>query len=563
MLNDTRRTDGTVSFRSRRHSPAPVFLLLALLSACGDSTQESTDTLARIGDVTITVEQLRAFETRVHDPERPVDSRTHLQTLIDRELLVQAAEQRGLRDDADVVRRISEDETRELADRMLGQQIAAAQVTQAEIEAAYQQQPGWNEQIRTLEIFVPSQQAAAVVMGLLRQGRDFAEVARSYSVDPVFGVPVGEPRQTIYHAYDRPKEKIDALFALPVGGVTRPVEAQNGYVITAVAQRTTVDLPRVSEGIHDALLAAKRQQLRNSYLRHLKWDFGTEFRQSGMDLVVGYLRGEIDSLGPGQRALPVYEFDGFVMDVDEVLTSLGRRSWPGVTDEDVNQRLSEDHFPTKLMARDARRKGVDQTEAFLAWRASRLGDRMLQRLREKILEERVEVTEEDLQSYYEQNKQRFRSAAWARLRELLVEDPVQAQQLADRVRAGESLQALAAEHSTRNNKDGILEVSTSHTPAYGETWMNAVMNAPVDELRGPIRTTGGYSVFRVLEHHPERFHGLDVERVRNAVARDTRERAERREFAAYLEELRQEHAASIVIDEDAVTAYERAKAEPQ
>ena len=47
MLNDIRRTDATVSFRSRRYPPAPVFLLLALISACAQSPQESTDELAR------------------------------------------------------------------------------------------------------------------------------------------------------------------------------------------------------------------------------------------------------------------------------------------------------------------------------------------------------------------------------------------------------------------------------------------------------------------------------------------------------------------------------------
>ena len=49
--------------------------------------------------------------------------------------------------------------------------------------------------------------------------------------------------------------------------------------------------------------------------------------------------------------------------------------------------------------------------------------------------------------------------------------------------------------------------------------MNAVMNAELHQLQGPIQTRGGYSIFRVIERYPEIYHGLELERVRNAVMR--------------------------------------------
>ena len=33
--------------------------------------------------------------------------------------------------------------------------------------------------------------------------------------------------------------------------------------------------------------------------------------------------------------------------------------------------------------------------------------------------------------------------------------------------------------------------------------MNAVMNAELNQLQGPIQTRGGYSIFRVVERYPE------------------------------------------------------------
>jgi len=98
--------------------------------------------------------------------------------------------------------------------------------------------------------------------------------------------------------------------------------------------------------------------------------------------------------------------------------------------------------------------------------------------------------------------------------------------------------------------DGILYVSQSQAPLFGEVWMNAVMNAELNQLVGPIQTKGGYSLFKVVERHPEVYHGLELARVRKAVVRDVRERAEREHFNSQLRALRQKYAERIEVFED-------------
>ena len=80
--------------------------------------------------------------------------------------------------------------------------------------------------------------------------------------------------------------------------------------------------------------------------------------------------------------------------------------------------------------------------------------------------------------------------------------------------------------------------------------MNAVMNAELQQLQGPIQTRGGYSIFRVIERYPEIYYGLELERVRNSVERDVRERAEREFFNSYLRDLRQKYAEQIDVYEE-------------
>ena len=61
------------------------------------------------------------------------------------------------------------------------------------------------------------------------------------------------------------------------------------------------------------------------------------------------------------------------------------------------------------MAHDARRKGLDKTEAFGASHALALGNLMLIKLREQILAEAPAPTEDELRAFYEEHKHRFRS----------------------------------------------------------------------------------------------------------------------------------------------------------
>ena len=532
------------------------FAMLAGLLGCG-APSEAPSLLARVGDVEITVDDLQTYESRLASGHEGLDHKVGLQILVDRELLVLEARALGLHDDPQVQHALQEAEDRELAATMLGRQLAQAVVSEDEIDRAYRES-GWGEQIRALEIFVPTAAEAHTIIELLQQGRDFGEVARQHAIDPYFRVPSGGPRQTLYWPFDRPREVVEALFQLPTGGVTPPIAQHHGYTIASVLERSRVDLDMASESIRAALQEEKRKQLRNSYLRYLKWDFRTDSRAAGMDLVVAVLRGDVatDSLDDTQRHVPVYSFEGFSMDVAEVLdavTPVSRR-WSEVSVDAINRELSESHIPNALMARDARRKGVDQTETFQSWRQARMEEFMLTGLRERVGIEVDEPREADLQTYYEENRQHFRSAAWVRIQEVLVADPGFGRQLVAQLDAGASMDSIATAYSLRQNDNGMLDVSTSHTPAFGQIWMNAVMNAPEAELRGPIKTTGGFSIFKVVEKHPEHFYTLDNERVQQAVERNVRERQQRQHFNLFAEDVRLRYAERVTIYEDNLAA---------
>ena len=537
------------------HKPLLVGLLVGVCISCGEERPDNAYLLAKVGEVEISAADLRTFEANLKDATMRSQHRDNLQTLIDRQVLLLEANEWGLQRDEAVLAKLAKRETKALADAMFRRNVTAkVSVTEDDIEKAYVR-PGWGEKVTTMEIFVPNEEQARQVQALLAQGEDFAEVGRQFAADPYYGMNTGEIRRLAYSPFDSPPPLVEAVFALPVGGVTEPLPLHGGFVIAKVAERRRAELVEVEDGIRKALGDEQQKQLRESYLRHLKWDLDTVFDAEGMDLVVSVLQGAIRyaDLDEAQRQHPVYAFEGFRMEVAEVLEAVrpSGRLWPEASVAAVNEKLSESHFPTRLMAHDARRKGLDKTEAFARSHELALGNLMLMKLREQVLAEAPAPTEDELLAFHEEHKHRFRSPPHAQLEEILLETPDEARQVAAQIEAGAEWSELARAHSRRRNaEDGLLYVSQSQAPFLGEAWMNAVMNAELQQLQGPIQTRGGYSIFRVIERYPEIYYGLELERVRNSVERDVRERAEREFFNSYLRNLRQKYAEQIDVYEE-------------
>ena len=292
---------GHLIARSWTFRLAPLFMHKSLLAgvliwtciSCGEERPDNAHLLAKVGAVEITAADLRTFEANLKTATMRLQHRDNLQTLIDRQVLLLAASERGLHRNEEVLAELAKRETKALADAMLRRNVEAkVSVTEDDIEKAYAR-PGWGEKVTTMEIFVPNQEQARQVQALLAQGGDFEEVGRQFAADLYYGVHTGEIRQLAYSPFDSPRDLAQAVFALPVGGVTEPIPLHGGFIIAKVAERRRAELVEVEDGIREALGEEQQQQLRESYLRHLKWDLETVFDAEGMDIVVSVLQGAV------------------------------------------------------------------------------------------------------------------------------------------------------------------------------------------------------------------------------------------------------------------------------
>lgn len=524
-------------------------MLLACLGGCALS--EDPALLARVGEAEITAQMLQAFEARLSAAGKG-DHRAHLQTLVDRELLLLEARERGLDQDPQVLEYLEAREVKELANQMMRRQVLERiLVTEEEIQQAYAQ-GGWNQQVVTQELFIPDQARARQAAALLKGGKEFAEVAAQYATDRVFKVPAKGAQQFIYSPQDAPRAVVEAVMGLPVGGMTQPLFVRDGYVIARVEERRPVALEAVRDKLLKALQQAEKEALKDAYLLHLQQELNVQEQAQGMELVMRVLKGEVEELSAAERQLPVYTYGDRQVSVEEVLEVAlpARDEWPAVTKQQLVGELTNSLFPRAVMAQDARRKGVDQQEDFRQWRLREKQDLMIARLRALVVEQ-VEVSQADLEAYYQAHKEAYRSPAAAQLQEVLVEDPDQARAIAEQVARGADLAALARARSIRKNTRGdTLAVYGLQGPLYGEEWLKAVLKVPLGTLQGPLKCKGGYSVFKVLDRQPESYFGLEQQGVLRSVKREATEEKERQAFNEYLEGLQKSKAGQVEIFED-------------
>ena len=540
-----------------------------LLALCGcGGGPEDPSFLARVGEVNITTGDLRSFAASLksegEEGSGGIPARDLLQTLIDRQLLLTEAQTRGLEEGEGVLERLQKHQTEGLIDEMLYRQIAAKfSISSQEVEQEFKRR-GWESRIKSLEIFVSERSKAQEVIDGLAAGKDFGELGRVYAEDRLLKVPIGAPRSATYFPNDRPRELVDALFALPEGGHTSPILVGDGFIIAKVAERSKMELVEVEDRVVQSLTRLKKEALRDAYYISLQKRFALTLNQTGMDLVVRLLRGELpfEGLKEEERRLAVYSYDGGIVDVDAVYVAIAgkEKSWTEIDESRVAGELIDQLLPHTLMEQDARQQGLDQSDRFKRWIRGKKEDLMISRLRFEVLDEQLTISEEEIQARYEESRERFRAPAQARVLELLSEDAAQAQVLRGRIEAGEDMHSLVRAHSIRENvEEGILTVYDAQGPFYGEAWLNAVMKGPLDELGGPLKTKGGYSLFKVLERTPASYFTLENERVRRAVNGDIKRLKQRDLFNEFLQNLRRRYADKIEIYEENMERWEAAR----
>ena len=130
-------------------------------------------------------------------------------------------------------------------------------------------------------------------------------------------------------------------------------------------------------------------------------------------------------------------------------------------------------------------------------------EQLSNKLREKIVKGKDKVSDEQVKTYYEKNKQRFAQPERRDLRIVLTRNKAKADQAKAALDGGDSWKSVAKQYSidqaSKDNGGQLLAVAKGQQePALDK----AVFGAKRGELTGPVKTQFGYYVFEVQKVTP-------------------------------------------------------------
>ena len=244
-----------------------LFLALAA-AACTEKSNPSSKALAVINGKEITTSEFDLRWSQIPEFVRKKYAgaegrKKFLEELIERELLLQEARKRGIDRDRLLLERVERFKERTVLDALMKEEVdARATASSEEIKSYYESHRDnftGGDEIRASHILVKTEAEARDLKKRLKQGEDFAALARKASIDTSTksrGGDLGVLRrgQTV-------PEFEKALLNLKVGEVSDPVQTQFGCHLIKLTERAAgkpLSFEEAKDQAREQLLAEKK-----------------------------------------------------------------------------------------------------------------------------------------------------------------------------------------------------------------------------------------------------------------------------------------------------------------
>lgn len=244
--------------------------LMALTAAsalAADQQNLPRGTVATVNNIPITYDDIAMAEDELMGLVGQLPEQQRFETLVgymvDRILAAEAAKKAKLDNDAEVVKRRAFLERKALQDVYVGKQLAEM-VGDKEVAAYYQKNIAGGpkqQEVRARHILVDNKEMAEAIVISLKNGADFAQLAKEKSKGPS-GASGGDLGYFGRDAMVKPFA--DAAFKLAKGKVSAPVKTQFGWHVIKVEDIRTKPVPPLSdvEGqIYQVLIGEARRKI--------------------------------------------------------------------------------------------------------------------------------------------------------------------------------------------------------------------------------------------------------------------------------------------------------------
>ena len=533
-----------------------------LLFGCGDPADDNV--IARVDTVEITVEDLLQFNADIpallRSEEQGVQMwRDHLDSMVDMELMLLEARQQGLDQDSEFLGKWEHERQQKLIREILRREVKEKSAFSPEELRRRFEQSKWNRMLKLARIQVETEEDARKVVEEMEQGKGFGEVAKLHSTDretasqggllgPLYGRGNVEEQ-------GMPVEVAEEVFALAIGKISQPFEIGDGYEIFQVVAESPP--PASYSLIHAQVEITKAAWARREELMaELATQFEVELDQEGIDFLLARApNSDADTLvlAESDQGVVLCRFAGGQLTLKNFADTYQRvRHFRSVSFDSsgIAEFIQRELLPVTLLSKAALEQGIEQDSSVVAWLEAKKKTMLIQTLKEREVDRRIDLSDEAVRSYYESHLHLFKKPEQITVQEILCTTEEEAEEVLQRILHGEDMERLAERYSVRSEAEktkGLIHIHVYEQTNYGVLYDEAV-KAEVGELNGPVQLEEGYAVFKVMEKsglQPDPFETASS-RARYWLGKEKEEEL----IAALLHSLKEKYAAKIVLFED-------------
>jgi parvulin-like peptidyl-prolyl isomerase len=533
-------------------------LSFALIFGCA---KKEVKIVAKVGDRKITVEDLEneyKLESRLIIQGRSeLDRRRDaLDKLIRDQVVILEAYKEGLNNEVENDTAIQKQKEQVLLNELYKKEILnKSKVSEPEIKSFYEKS---KEEVHAWHILVETEAQAESIYQKLKEGADFAELAKEKSIDPQVRNNAGD--LGFFGWGKMLPEFQEAAFKLKDGEISRPVKTTYGWHIIKLVERREAKQPPFEEAkdmIRAQLERSKTQERIKEYFDELKKKVNFKLNEKALDLLMSK-KTEIPPDTFGLRRMgDQFDINKFT-DEDKnmsLFTYKGGQTTVGAFVEQFNdippmyrpklndrEKIGDIAFQTiftKILPDVAHEQNLEKTKDFKESWQKFVEQKMAERMKPEVILKGVGITDEEIQSYYDRHPERYEKPAEVHIKEILVKTEQEASDILKQLKKKADFDKLAGEKTIRTSvKNNGGDLGSFPRARYPELF-DAAFPMKGGELKGPIKIMDrqfgeSYAVIKLIEKKEAQKPPLDE--IKEQVTVQARNEKDNKIFNQWVEE---------------------------
>jgi peptidyl-prolyl cis-trans isomerase C len=222
-------------------------------------------------------------------------------------------------------------------------------------------------------------------------------------------------------------------------------------------------------------------------------------------------------------------------------------------DEKGRKKFLEDFLNVELLLLEGKKKGLEKDKEVLAKVEMFKRGLIIDTLMGELYKGKDEVSDEEMETYYRENKKQFFLRERVRVRHIVVKTMPEAQEIKRRLDRGEDFITLVRKYSISPSRKEDGDVGYIERGKVGKEFEQAAFALKRQgELSNIVKTILGYHIIRLEDRKQPQ--NLTFSEVQENISKFLRERKRKEILDAHLQELRKE--AQISINEKLLAAEE-------